>query len=156
MKNKILAALTIVSCVLLIGCGEAKPLFDGHDVRNSNWGDSLEDVKSSESIDPDVDSSNRLTYADKFLDYNCNITYSFLQDQLCEMDIDIYPEDDQTIEDIYKDVDKQLEKSYGEATADYDTFKCYRDDKSDIWVTQEAEYVSIKFGRKIEDIVNNQ
>ena len=41
MKNKILAALTIVSCVLLIGCGEAKPLFDGHDVRNSNWGEQV-------------------------------------------------------------------------------------------------------------------
>lgn len=156
MKKKILAALTVLSCVLLIGCGEAKPLFDGHDVRNSNWADSLETVKSAESGEPTDEGSNRLTYEDKFLDYNCNITYSFLQDQLCEMDINIYPEDGQTIEDIYKDVDKALEKSYGDATADYDTFKCYRDDKSDIWITQEATYVSIKFGRKIDDIVNNQ
>ena len=156
MKNKILAALTVLSCVLLIGCGSSGPLFDGNDVRNSNWADSLETVKSAESGEPTNEGSNRLTYDSTFLDYNCEVVYMFLQDELGEVDIDIYPEDDQTIEDIYKEVDKALEGSYGEATADYDTFKCYRDDRSDIWVSQEATYVSIKFGRKLDDIINNK
>lgn len=153
MKKKILAVLLVSAMFVLVACGSSA-IYSGHNVRNSDWGDSMEDVKAAESIEVENETANRLLYNDKFLDYDARISYIFLQDELGEVDFNIYPDDSNDIDSIYSTVDKKLEGAYGKATADYDTFKCYGDKESDIWVSKESTYVSIKFGIKLENLTN--
>lgn len=62
---------------------EETPQIDDPDFRNSNWGDSLEQVKSTESNTLILNTSDSLLYDDaKILGLSCSILYNFSDSKL--------------------------------------------------------------------------
>lgn len=131
MKKLFIVLMCIV--VFLTGCGynstpqpipsESQPdknsetVQKDFDFRNSNWGDSIEKVRLSESIKPFLDTDDSLVYNDaKILGLSCSIMYMFYDDRLSNsgyvfsekhVNKNLYYED-------YLKIVKSYEEKYGE------------------------------------------
>lgn len=89
MKN-LFVVLVCISILFTGCCYNSTPQLipsenqsNNYDFRNSNWGDSIEQVRKIESMKPFLDSGSSLVYNDaKILDLSCSIMYMFYDGKL--------------------------------------------------------------------------
>lgn len=149
MKKK--ALLLAIILILLVGCGK-QSVFSLHDVRNSDWNDSVEDVRKAEDIEPKIDGDNRITYEDKFLGYDSEFTYIFLEDKLGQVSFTIRCESNDAAQSAFEDISSQLTSAYGQKAEDKssDTSYMYESKDALVWLHAKDTVVMVDFAIPLE------
>jgi len=144
-KTKIIAVfMALVLC--LLGCGKDGISTDGF--RGSSWGDTVEQVKETETAELVHEQEQSLRYSDEFLGYACDFDYKFNDGKLfgcvCTLDVG-----DSDVDAAISTVNASIEKTYGKPTNESKAITIYKKNNNMVGIYAGTKSVRIEIGENL-------